>query len=165
VPCFEIRLLLRSGLEPSAGRVWKSQDQNSAVVVVGQASKVVVVVLVVDLDPLSSMGSDLCGRSRKFPLGNRPWATLSMEEHRGRASHRVCTLQGICSWMEVVVWLEGVAVLTFSTVSWAVEVGLVLSLASLGGEDVEVILLCSSDPGLGRWHFCQSRHRGERRIQ
>ena len=145
--CFEIRLLLRSGLEPSAGRVWKSQDQNSAVVVVEQASKVVVVVLVVDLDPLSSTGSDLCGRSRKFPLGSHPWATLWMEEHIERASRRVCTLQGICSWKEVGVWLEGVAVLPFSVVSWAVEVGLVSSLASLGGEGVEVISLCSSDPG------------------
>ena len=116
-------------------------------VVVGRVLVVSLVEVVVDLGPLSSVGSDLCGRSRKFPLGSRPWATLSMEEHRGRASHRVCTLQGICSWMEVVVWLEGVAVLTFSRVSWAAEVGLVLSLASLGGEDVEAILLCNSDPG------------------
>jgi len=165
VRCSEIRLLLRSGLVPSEGRAWRSQDQNSAVVVVGQVAEVVVVVLVADLDPLLSMGFDLCGRSRKFPLGSRPWATLSMEEHRGRASRRVCTLQGICSWKEVGVWSEGVAVLPFSVVFWAVEVGLVSSLASLGGEGVEVISLCSSDPGLGRLHSCQSRHKEERRIQ
>ena len=107
-------------------------------VVVGQVSEVVVVELVVDLDPLSSMGSDLCGRSRKFLLGSRPWATQWMEEHIGRASRRVCTLQGICSWREVGAWLEEVAVLPSSGVSWAVEVGLVSNLASMGEEGVEV---------------------------
>lgn len=136
--CSEIRLLLRSGLVPSEGRAWRSQDQNSAVVVVGQVAEVVVVVLVADLDPLLSMGFDLCGRSRKFPLGSRPWATLSMEEHKGRASRRVCTLQDICSWMEVGASLEGEAVWPSSGVSWAVEADLVSSLASLGGEGVEV---------------------------
>ena len=118
-------------------------------VAVGQVSEVVVVELVVDLGPLSSMGSDLCGRSRKFLLGTRPWATQWMEEHIGRASHRVCTLQDICSWMELGASLEEVAVSPSSGVSWAVEVGLVSSLASLGGEDVEVTWLCSSDPGNG----------------
>ena len=116
---------------------------------VGRVLVVALVEVVVGLDPLSSVGSDLCGRSRKFPLGSRPWARQWTEEHTGRASRRVCTLQGICSWMEVGVSLEEVAVLPSSGVSWAVEVGLVLSLASLGGEDVEVTWLCSSDPGKG----------------
>lgn len=107
-------------------------------VVVGQVLVVAVVELVVDLGQLWSMGSDLCGRSRKFPLGSRPWVTQWTEEHTGRASRRVCTLQGICSWMEVGAWLEEVAVLPSSGVSWAVEVGLVSSLASLGEAGVEV---------------------------
>lgn len=107
--------------------------------VVEQVSGVVVVELVVDLGPLSSMGSDLCDRSRKFPLGSRPWATQLMEEHTGRASRRECTLQGICSWTaRVGVSLEEVGALPSSGVSWAVEVGLVSSLASLGEEGVEV---------------------------
>ena len=98
-------------------------------VVVGQASGVAVVELVVDLGLLWSVGSDLCGRSRRFPLGSHPWVTQWMVEHKGRASHRVYRLQGICSWMEVGAWLEGVVVLPSSGVSWVVEVGLVLSLA------------------------------------
>ena len=106
--------------------------------VVEQASGVAVEELVVDLGPLSSMGSDLCGRSRRFPLGSRPWVTQWMVEHTGRASHRVYRLQGICSWMEVGAWLEEVAVLPSSEVSWAAEVGLVSNLASMGEEGVEV---------------------------
>lgn len=132
---------------------------------VGRVLVVALVEVVVGLDPLSSVGSDLCGRSRKFPLGSRPWGTQWTEEHTGRASHRVCTLQDICSWMELGASLEEVAVSPSSGVSWAVEVCLVSSLASLGGEDVEVTWLCSSDPGLDRSHSCQSRHREERRIQ
>jgi len=108
------------------------------VVVVVQVSEVVVVELVVDLGRLSSMGSDLCGRSRKFLLGSRPWAIQWTVEHTGRASRRVYRLRGICSWMGVVAWLEGVAVLPSSKVSWEVEDGLVSSLASLDEEGVEV---------------------------
>lgn len=107
-------------------------------VVVGQVSGVAVVELVVDLGPLWSVGSGLCGRSRRFPLGSRPWVIQWMVEHTGRASRRVYRLQGICSWMEGGAWLEGVAVWPSSGVSWAVEVGLVLSLASKGEEGVEV---------------------------
>lgn len=134
-------------------------------VVVGRVLVVALVEVVVDLGPLSSVGSDLCGRSRKFPLGSRPWVRQWTEEHTGRASRRVCTLRGICSWTELGASLEEVAVLPSSGVSWVVEVGLVSSLVLLGEEDVEVTWLCSSDPGLDRSHSCQSRHKEERRIQ
>lgn len=106
--------------------------------VVGLASVVEVVESVVDLGRLLSTGFDLCGRSRKFPLGSRPLAIQWTVEHTGRASRRVYRLRGICSWMGVVVWLEGVVVSPSSKVSWAVEVGLVSSLASLDEEGVEV---------------------------
>ena len=106
--------------------------------VVGPVSVVEVVESVVDLGQLSSTGSDLCGRSRKFLLGSRPWAIQWTVEHTGRASRRVYRLRGICSWMGVVAWLEGVAVLPSSKVSWEVEDGLVSSLASLDEEGVEV---------------------------
>ena len=104
----------------------------------GPASVVEVVESVVDLGRLLSMGSDLCGRSRKFLLGSRPWAIQWTVEHTGRASRRVYRLRGICSWMGVVAWLEGVVVSPSSKVFWAVEVGLVSSLASLDEEGVEV---------------------------
>ena len=94
-----------------------------------------VVELVADLGRLASTGSDPCGRSRMFPLGSRPWVIQWTVEHTGRASRRVCTLRGICSWTgEVVAWLEGVAVLPSSKVSWEVEV----VFGSLGEEVVEV---------------------------
>ena len=105
--------------------------------VVGPVSVVEVVESVVDLGRLSSMGSDLCGHSRKFLLGSRPWAIQWTVEHTGRASRRVCTLQGICSWREVGTWLEEVGVLPSSGVSLAVEVGLVSNLASMDEEGVE----------------------------